>query len=219
MHSVGSTIVGDPVTLVAGNNTFALAGVAPGAWLLNYRVFYLSATAETYASDAQILKAFEDAAAEGATIISNSWGRDSFYNKNGLIDQVIVCSVPVPTPPFTASLSLHWCMFTHMCAHTEHDGKVRIPVFVCSRQRGAEPDDDRPVQLRDARGSRHQPLVSHRQHPDRGARRHLPHTLFAHPPTFLLFFLTTRLTTWFLPDTNNDDDNDDQLRMPTFARW
>lgn len=88
---MGSTIVGDPVTLVSGNLTLPLAGVAPGAWLLNYRVFYLSAAGETYASDTQILRAFEDAAAEGATIISNSWGRPSFYNKNGLIDQAIVC--------------------------------------------------------------------------------------------------------------------------------
>ena len=105
--------MGDPVTLVSENNTFALAGVAPGAWLLNYRVFYLSATAETYASDAQILKAFEDAAEEGATIISNSWGRDSFYNKNGLIDQTIVC----PSHTHTLTLSVVRHMPTRVCTH------------------------------------------------------------------------------------------------------
>lgn len=107
--------MGDPVTLVSENNTFALAGVAPGAWLLNYRVFYLSATAETYASDAQILKAFEDAAEEGATIISNSWGRDSFYNKNGLIDQTIVCPF-LHTHTYFISCQTH----AHTRVHTQN---------------------------------------------------------------------------------------------------
>ena len=84
--------MGAPVVVESTNFSLELAGVVPGAWLLNYRVFYLSSIGASFASDSQVLKAFEDAAAEGASILSNSWGAYSFFNKNSLIEQVIVCS-------------------------------------------------------------------------------------------------------------------------------
>jgi subtilisin family serine protease len=58
--------------------THTLAGVAPGAWLMNYKIFYQSQNLSQsgVAFTAEILAAIEDAVADGADVISNSWGGD-----------------------------------------------------------------------------------------------------------------------------------------------
>ena len=67
-----------------------LTGVAPGAWLMGYRILYLSKkNKDTSSSDSLIVKAFEDAMADGADVVSNSWGSFPFLAEDNLIDVAI----------------------------------------------------------------------------------------------------------------------------------
>jgi subtilisin family serine protease len=60
-----------------------LSGVAPAAYLMNYRVFYPSQSREDFQNGnayvAELVQAIDDAVADGADIISNSWG-SSYQN-------------------------------------------------------------------------------------------------------------------------------------------
>jgi subtilisin family serine protease len=64
-----ATYQGVPVTL---------DGVAPGAYLMNYKVFYSSRTRDGFQNGngyvVEMVKAIEDAIEDGADVISNSWG-------------------------------------------------------------------------------------------------------------------------------------------------
>jgi subtilisin family serine protease len=51
-----------------------LSGVAPAAHLLNYKVFYRAESGVDGAYDSELMAAFEDAVADGADVISCSWG-------------------------------------------------------------------------------------------------------------------------------------------------
>lgn len=51
-----------------------ISGVAPKAQLMVYRVFYLSVTGSESAFDPELMRAVEDAVADGADVINNSWG-------------------------------------------------------------------------------------------------------------------------------------------------
>lgn len=66
--------------------------MAPKAWLLNYRIFYDSGytSSAAFAGDTQVLQAFEDLAADGARVVSNSWGGDAFLNSHDILDDAIV---------------------------------------------------------------------------------------------------------------------------------
>ncbi len=56
--------------------THTISGVAPGAWLMNYKVFYAGVSGEKDAYSAELIAALEDAVLDGADVISNSWGGD-----------------------------------------------------------------------------------------------------------------------------------------------
>ncbi len=57
--------------------THILSGVAPGAWLMNYKVFYQSANSgDAGAYTAELMAAIEDAVVDGADVVSNSWSAD-----------------------------------------------------------------------------------------------------------------------------------------------
>jgi len=87
----GSTAAGRNVTGTSGMVTKPLVGVAPAAWLMNYRIFMYSASSseDVYAGDAQVLQAFEDIVADGADICSNSWGDAAFENGNNPLEIAI----------------------------------------------------------------------------------------------------------------------------------
>ncbi len=55
-----------------------LSGVAPRAYLMNYRTFYPSTSPEDFQNEnayvVELVQAIEDAVADGADVISNSWG-------------------------------------------------------------------------------------------------------------------------------------------------
>jgi subtilisin family serine protease len=69
-----ATYQGVPVTL---------DGVAPGAYLMNYKVFYTSRTRDGFQNGnayvIELVKAIEDAIEDGADVISDSWG-SSYQN-------------------------------------------------------------------------------------------------------------------------------------------
>lgn len=77
-----------------------LTGVAPGAWLMNYRIFHVNANGyERSVSDEQIIQAFEDLVKDGADIVSNSWGSTALYSYGSALDAAIkaltLLNVPV----------------------------------------------------------------------------------------------------------------------------
>ncbi|MCS7002353.1 MAG: S8 family serine peptidase, partial [Dehalococcoidia bacterium] len=83
---VASIAAGNPVIAsVAGVET-PFSGVAPGAYLMNYRIFYPSqAPVERFRQESaftvETLAAIEDAVRDGADVINNSWGSRSLaYN-------------------------------------------------------------------------------------------------------------------------------------------
>jgi len=65
---------GTVATLGGGTITQTISGIAPKAWLMNYRVFYYSTSGSSSAYDPELIAALEDAVADGADLIHNSWG-------------------------------------------------------------------------------------------------------------------------------------------------
>ncbi len=71
----GSTAAGNVVTAdYLGLEIEDMSGVAPGAWLMSYRVFYDSVTGDGSFYTAEGLAALEDIVADGADVLNNSWG-------------------------------------------------------------------------------------------------------------------------------------------------
>lgn len=72
----GSTAAGNLVTdaTYAGTPLPPMSGVAPGAWLMSYRVFYASVTGDGSFHTAEGLSALEDLVKDGADVVNNSWG-------------------------------------------------------------------------------------------------------------------------------------------------
>jgi subtilisin family serine protease len=77
-HTAGTVAcnAGTPVTFQGAHVT--ISGIAPRAYLMNYRVFYVSQSPEDFqrpnAYVAELVKAIEQAVKDGADVISNSWG-------------------------------------------------------------------------------------------------------------------------------------------------
>ena len=71
-----STAVGNVVedATYLGAPLPTLSGVAPGAWAMSYRVFYNSVTGDGSFYTVEGIAAIEDAVADGADVINNSWG-------------------------------------------------------------------------------------------------------------------------------------------------
>ncbi len=71
-----STAAGNLVTdaTYAGVNLPPLSGVAPGAWVMSYRVFYASSLGDGSFHNAEGLAALEDIVMDGADVLNNSWG-------------------------------------------------------------------------------------------------------------------------------------------------
>ena len=65
---------GTVAVLGGGSLTQTISGIAPKAWLMNYRVFYYSTSGSRSAWDPELIAALEDAMADGADLIHNSWG-------------------------------------------------------------------------------------------------------------------------------------------------
>lgn len=71
---VAAVAAGIPVTATVNGLSLALSGVAPGAQLMNYRIFYRGErTGVEEARSTEVLKALDDAIADGADVILSSW--------------------------------------------------------------------------------------------------------------------------------------------------
>jgi minor extracellular serine protease Vpr len=71
---VAGTAVGNPVTASFSDIELNISGVAPGATLMIYRAFYQTETSSGTSTSVQLIPALEDAVADGAHVINNSWG-------------------------------------------------------------------------------------------------------------------------------------------------
>ena len=74
-HTAG-TVACNPNTPVSGE--LRITGIAPAAYLMNYRIFYPSNSPDGFENGngwvVEIVQAIEDAVADGADVLSNSWG-------------------------------------------------------------------------------------------------------------------------------------------------
>ncbi len=73
-----STAAGIPVQASYYGVTETLSGVAPGAYLMSYRVFYPSVNGIGSMFSAEGIAALEDIVRDGADIVNNSWGAGPF---------------------------------------------------------------------------------------------------------------------------------------------
>lgn len=72
---VAGTAVGLPGSLTTDSGiTLNMTGVAPGAYLMVYKALFSNAEGRGEGASSQLLPALEDAVADGADIINNSWG-------------------------------------------------------------------------------------------------------------------------------------------------
>ena len=89
-----STAVGNIIddAEFAGANVGTLSGVAPAAWVMNYRVFYSSITGRVTFFTAEGLAALEDIVADGADVVNNSWGSgpNSVGAPFNVLDQALI---------------------------------------------------------------------------------------------------------------------------------
>lgn len=69
----GSTAGGNAVTDNYLGVDLDVTGVAPGAWLMSYRVFYNSVTNDGSFYTVEGIAALEDLVADGADVVNNSW--------------------------------------------------------------------------------------------------------------------------------------------------
>lgn len=70
----GSTAGGNAVTDNFLGVDVDVTGVAPGAWLMSYRVFYSSVSNDGSFYNVEGIAALEDIVADGADVVNNSWG-------------------------------------------------------------------------------------------------------------------------------------------------
>eukprot|EP00727_Mastigamoeba_balamuthi_P000546 m51a1_g10489 hypothetical protein (1469) ;mRNA; r:61817-66685 len=80
-----STAAGVPVTIETAEGPRNISGMAPYAWVMNYRVFYVNRAGATVARSVELLAALEDAVNDGAHVISNSWGDTAMQDSRGVI--------------------------------------------------------------------------------------------------------------------------------------
>ena len=75
-----------------GLGSITISGIAPAAYLMNYRIFYPSQSPDGFENGngwvVEIVQAIEDAVADGADVLSNSWG-SSHQNTYGWPDPMV----------------------------------------------------------------------------------------------------------------------------------
>jgi subtilisin family serine protease len=76
-----------------GGASMVVNGVAPRAYLMNYKVFYTSASGQSGAFDVELMAAFEDAVADGADVISCSWGGPDVLVSGTPSEQVYLAAI------------------------------------------------------------------------------------------------------------------------------
>jgi len=89
-HTGGT--VGCNANTPTGLGSLTISGIAPAAYLMNYRIFYPSQSPDGFENGngwvVEIVQAIEDAVADGADVLSNSWG-SSHQNTYGWPDPMV----------------------------------------------------------------------------------------------------------------------------------
>jgi subtilisin family serine protease len=81
-HCAGIIAGSAGTTFDMGGYLAEVSGVAPQAYLMSYKVFYSSESGTRGAFEPELMAAFEDAVADGADVISNSWGGPDVFGPN-----------------------------------------------------------------------------------------------------------------------------------------
>ncbi|MDY7078180.1 MAG: S8 family serine peptidase, partial [Chloroflexota bacterium] len=77
-HTSGSMACLPDIVAETNGYTETISGVAPAAYLMSYKVFYpTSSEYSGSAFDPELIAAVEDAVADGADVVNNSWGEGS----------------------------------------------------------------------------------------------------------------------------------------------
>ncbi|MFN2556749.1 MAG: S8 family serine peptidase [Nitriliruptorales bacterium] len=91
-HVAGTAACNPATPVTVDGVSVTISGVAPRAYLMNYRVFYPSQSPDDFqnrnAYVAELVDAFDDAVSDGADVISNSWGA-SYTNTLGWPDPMV----------------------------------------------------------------------------------------------------------------------------------
>lgn len=77
VHTAG-TAVGNPVQADVLGDSFKISGVAPGAWVMSYKVFYQSMEGLSTFENPEGIAALEDMVKDGADVVNCSWGDGPF---------------------------------------------------------------------------------------------------------------------------------------------
>jgi subtilisin family serine protease len=73
-HTSGTIAGNYGVTATVGTYDQVVSGIAPGAHLMNYQIFYQAVSGAESAWNAEILRALDDLILDGADVTNNSWG-------------------------------------------------------------------------------------------------------------------------------------------------
>jgi subtilisin family serine protease len=91
-HAAGTAACNPGITVTYEGTTVTLAGIAPRAYLMNYRVFYPTKGGDEFGNGnayvAELVDAIDDAVRDGAHVISNSWGA-SYQNTLAWADPMV----------------------------------------------------------------------------------------------------------------------------------
>jgi subtilisin family serine protease len=91
-HVAGTVACNANTPAVVQGTEVTLSGVAPHAFLMNYRVFYQSVSPEDFQNGnayvAELVAAMDDAVEDGADVMSNSWG-SSYQNTMAWPDPMV----------------------------------------------------------------------------------------------------------------------------------
>lgn len=91
-HAAGTVACNAGTEVAYEGATVTISGVAPRAYLMNYRVFYPTTSTDPFADGnayvAELIDAIDDAVRDGADVISNSWG-SSYHNTLAWADPMV----------------------------------------------------------------------------------------------------------------------------------
>lgn len=85
IYSTSSTAGGRVVNVTSGNVNYTISGIAPGAWMMNYRFV---------GGGGNVFSVFDEVVEDASDISSNSWGYDPFYNSAHSTHKLFVNKFP-----------------------------------------------------------------------------------------------------------------------------
>ena len=109
IYSTSSTAGGRVVNVTSGNVKYTISGIAPGAWMMNYRFV---------GGGGNVFSVFDEVVEDASDISSNSWGYDPFYNSAYSTHKLFVNNSPIETE---LCLGMTCALFIGCCHWEWHD--------------------------------------------------------------------------------------------------